>query len=243
MSRARLAVVVVAVFVAGCEGFLGVDSLEIESDSGSATGSDATTGDSGPSIDSGAGDAANDASTQDAAADAGSSETATSDAAPDAMSEAATEAGDAAFGCLSSLSGIGTGNFSIAFTFTSTSAAVGFAEAGAASLSLAAQRPTGCVAGDYWDVNLNSGKVVGQIFAIHNVVLQPNLLADDSQPHRVVFTRINGVAQLSVDATSATAADTDSYGTFPAVTIGSENGCATPLAGYGTVSDFCISVP
>ncbi len=231
-----LVTILIASLAVACGPAFTLEGTANGTDAGAVEETGVASGDTGPS----------DPSDASAAADVGPdgpSAIALSDGGDGGLVEAGPLDAGPATVCLSTLSGIGTGNFTIAFTLTTTSAAVGASEAGA-SLALAAQRPAGCVAGDYWDINLNAGRVVAQIEnGTHNVVLQPNVLADDGQPHRVVFSRIAGEAQCAVDATSTTTSDSDSYGAFPALTTGSENGCATPLTGYGTVSDVCISIP
>jgi hypothetical protein len=180
-----------------------------------APGDERVAGDGGPS---GAG---GDAQT-DAAGDAGES------SAPDAPSS-----------CLTTLSGAGTGDFSIAFTIATTTTL---------QMAIANQRE-GCADGSsFWDVIVDSsGGVVVTMndgTASHLVTLEAGNSVNDGKPHAVLITRKSGRLVYERDGVvgSAYVEDLVDLANLPPLTVGSD-ACPGTVPTIGTLSDLCITVP
>jgi hypothetical protein len=213
------------------------------------------TGDSGPNAD-------DSSSTGDDAVD-GASVTGTFDATPDGtpdapptMPDAAAEAGlpeaaaEAGPACLSTLSGIGTGDFRISFTLTTTNTTL--------TLALVNQRANCACTGasncsspsTFWDVVVDSS---GGIIATTDdgsgasyVDVEAGNSVNDGKAHQIVIARTAGMLTYSSDGVvhSSEVADAYSFGAFPSLTIGSDVcSTTTPLTGHGTLTDLCITTP
>ena len=157
-------------------------------------------------------------------------ETTTADAAPEAAPPV----------CLSTLSGVGTGDFHISFTLTTT--ANGY-------LGLVNQR-AGCdYASAWWDVNFQNGAIGGATNSGPNQSAAVGLSSavNDGLPHRIVVARTGGELWYSIDSNRSTqmSADGFSIGALPPLAIGTD-GCSSvysPLEGHGTLTDLCITSP
>jgi hypothetical protein len=157
------------------------------------------------------------------------------------------EAGPA---CLSTLSGVGTADFHIAFTLTTTNTSL--------TLALVNQRVncqclsvSACSSpSTFWDVVIDpAGGIIAMTdddTAASYVFVEAGNSVNDGQPHQIVVARTSGMLWYSKDGVigSAEVADAYSFGTFPALTIGSDVcSTTTPLAGNGTLTDLCITTP
>jgi hypothetical protein len=169
------------------------------------------------------------------------------DAAPeDAAAEAATDAATPV--CLSTLDGIGTRDFRISFTMTSTSAQT--------LVPLVNQR-AGCNQTSVMWQALVDGYLGGKALFNMCALTGPGTCSttgpsvstsnpvDDGQPHRIVIRQISGVVSISSDGViGMTSPNAYSYETFGApLTIGTDDCGDPPLAGYGTLTDLCITSP
>ena len=142
--------------------------------------------------------------------------------------------------CLSTLNGVGTADFSISFTLTTMYAA-------GQVVALVNQR-AGCDQNSvWWQAAINSGG--GVLFATCDGAgtcegVTGNAV-NDGKPHHVVLDRVAGVITCSVDGViGSTAPDAYSFGAFgAALRIGTDACGDTPLAGYGTLADLCITSP
>lgn len=141
--------------------------------------------------------------------------------------------------CLTDLSGVGTGDFSIHFTLTTTEHIL--------TLGLLSQR-TGCdEASTYWDITLGP---TGGITAVmndgtHRISVEAGNSLNDGKPHTVDVVRRDGQFWYTSDGTinSAPTPDPYSFRTFPPLVIGS-SACAwaTPVTDHATISDVCLTV-
>ena len=140
--------------------------------------------------------------------------------------------------CLTDLSGVGTGDFSIHFTLTTTEHIL--------TLGLLSQR-TGCnETSAYWDVSLSP---TGGIVAVtndgaHRVFVVAGNSLNDGKPHEVDVVRRDGQFWYASDGTinSTPTPDPYSFGAFPLLIIGSST-CAqeTPALGHATISNVCLT--
>ena len=150
--------------------------------------------------------------------------------------------------CLSTLNGVGTGDFRISFTMTSASTQV--------LVPLVNQR-AGCNQTSVsWQVLVDGylgGKVLFNMCDITGPgscsTVGPSVSTsgpvDDGQPHRIVIWQASGVVSISSDGVNGTTSpDTYSFETFGApLMIGTDNCGDPPLAEYGTLTDLCITTP
>jgi hypothetical protein len=240
-------VAVSAILLAGCGGSAFSLGTELVDDAGG-------TGDVVARVD------ADDAGTQVITTDADAGKTPDADqvegqaeAAPqadaaseDAATEAATDAATPV--CLSTLNGIGTRDFRISFTMTSTSAQT--------LVPLVNQR-AGCNQTSVMWQALVDGYLGGKALFNMCALTGPGTCSttgpsvstsnpvDDGQPHRIVIRQISGVVSISSDGViGMTSPNAYSYETFGApLTIGTDDCGDPPLAGYGTLTDLCITSP
>ena len=222
----KMALSIAVTVLAGCGG-AAFSTAVPANDAGSGDVAPKTDGDdaeTGVSIDAGA-----DAATEPSEA------ASASDAAPEAASPA----------CLSTLNGVGTGDFRISFTMTSISTQ---------ELVPLVNQKAGCNQTSVWWQALVDGHLGGKIVFNMCDVTGPGSCptgptvytsnpVDDGQPHRIVIDRISGVISISSDGVAGTTSpDTYSFETFGApVTIGTDDCGDPPLVGYGALTDFCIT--
>lgn len=192
-----------------------------------------------------------------AATEAETEAEAEADASPEAAPEASTDTGpeaapadagapdtsiEAGRVCALDLSGVGSRDFRISFTLTTSN--------GGATLDLVNQR-TGCdMTSTFWYVTLSP--VGGIEFATDDgsatsyAVVEAGNSVNDGQPHAIEVGRTAGKIWYASDGTihSALVPDAYTFAAFPALSVGAST-CTgtTPLAGHGTLTDLCVSVP
>ena len=221
MARApsvALAVIALPVALAGCPALLSDWTI---SGSGADDASTDVGAEGSPSADAG----------QDArdAGDGGQLADTTSDAGPEA------EAGPT---CVTDLSGVGTGDFSIAFTLTTTG--------GMGQIIPLVNQRAGCDQTSVWwqaVISSGGGILFGTCDGTGACEGVTGNAVNDGLPHRIVLDRVSGVIACSSDGViGSTAPDTYSFGAFGApLRIGTDACGDTPLAGHGTVTDLCIT--
>jgi hypothetical protein len=233
MDAIKTALTATVIMLAGCSG--SAFSTETADDAGGdivakTDGDDAETHDVATDTDAGKPEAS--------PPEAGSTPEAGLDAAPEAAPPV----------CLSTLNGVGTGDFRISFTMTSASTQV--------LVPLVNQR-AGCNQTSVsWQALVDGylgGKVLFNMCDITGSgscsTVGPSVSTsgpvDDGQPHRIVIRQASGVVSISSDGVNGTTSpDTYSFETFGApLMIGTDNCGDPPLAEYGTLTDLCITTP
>jgi len=156
--------------------------------------------------------------------------------------------------CVTDLSGVGTGDFSIRFTLTTTEIGL--------TLALVSQRGDCLCVGSgpycptpstFWDIVLQRGTVIAITAADSAesyVSIDGGSSVADGRPHRIVVGRTSGTLWYEADGIRGPVSISNHYlfKTFPELSIGSD-GCelaaspTTPLAGHGTLTDLCLSAP
>lgn len=149
-------------------------------------------------------------------------------------------AGGVAPVCLTDLSGVGAGDFSIHFTLTTTETVL--------TLGLMNQR-TGCDdMSTFWDISLSptGGIIAATNDGTHLVVVEAGNSLNDGKPHKVDVIRRGGLLWYASDGVihSVQTPDPYSFGTFPPLVLGS-SACAgtTPALDHAAISEVCISEP
>ena len=163
-------------------------------------------------------------------------ETTTADAAPEAAPPV----------CLSTLSGVGTGDFHISFTLTTT--------AGSIDMALVNQR-TGCDnTSTWWDVSyipststhgaLGAGSSDGTQASYVVLEQAAGATVDDGNPHQIVVARTSGQLWFSIDGTRSAGpvADPYSFGPMPQLKVGTDD-CAGFGPTIGSIENLCITTP
>lgn len=220
----------------GCGGspFSAADPAQVEGDGGSVVETSSAPTDSGGSALDRQTSAVEDGGEDGAPAEAG-----------DASGEAAVEAEPPPV-CVTDLSGVGTGDFSIHFVLTT-------AESGL-TVGLLRQRSdcscdsSGCpTSTTMWELGLGTG---GGIVAAtddghgHYVGLGGSNTLNDGRPHNVDVIRRGGKLWYQSDGmvNSAVIDDPYSFSTFPPLVVGSST-CAgaTPAAGHAAITDICLT--
>ena len=149
--------------------------------------------------------------------------------------------------CATSVSNVGSGDFSVHFTLTTT--------VGSISMALLSQR-SGCdETSAWWDISYipSSDQTHGAIAvstcngaASTYVVLDQAAGAhpDDGQPHDIVMSRIAGQLSFTIDGTLAGGpfADAYAFGSLPGLKIGSDD-CPGFGQTVGSITDVCITTP
>lgn len=223
--KTLLAMIAVTAMLVGCGG--SAFSVGGDGDDGGAQGD---TGTHVVGTDAGAGES-------EAAAQVDATpETTTADAAPEAAPPV----------CLSTLSGVGTGDFHISFTLTTT--------AGSIDMALVNQR-TGCDnTSTWWDVSyIPSTSTHGALGAgtsdgtqASYVVLEQaaGATVDDGNPHQIVVARTSGQLWFSIDGTRSAGpvADPYSFGPMPQLKVGTDD-CAGFGPTIGSIENLCITTP
>ena len=144
--------------------------------------------------------------------------------------------------CVTTLSGVGGGDFRVSFTIETT--------ASGGTYALVNQR-SGCdMASAWWDVTLTTtggielatddGSGASYVF------VQSGAAVNDGAPHTVVAARTNGSIWLSKDGVVDSVATPDSYsfGPLPPLTLGSSACSAeSPLSSRGTITNLCLTTP
>lgn len=214
--KTLLAMIAVTAMLVGCGG--SAFSVGGDGDDGGAQGD---TGTHVVGTDAGTGES-------EAAQVDATPETTTADAAPEAAPPV----------CLSTLSGVGTGDFHIAFTLKTT--ATGY-------VALANQR-VGCDSTSvWWEVNFQNGAIGAATNAgpseYANVGL--SVAVNDGLPHRIVVARTGKVLWYSIDSVRNTQLSPDAFsiGELPPLTVGTDDCMYLPLAGRGTLTNLCITSP
>lgn len=162
------------------------------------------------------------------------------DAVAGDSADLSSDAGDGGRACLSTLAGVGEGDFSITFTITTV-----FAD----PMAIASQR-VGCADGSsFWDLELSSSG--GVVFTANDgassqppVSLEAGNSVNDGKPHAVLITRRAGELHYERDGVtgSATIADPVAFDALPALVVGSD-ACPGVSPTVGMVSDLCLSSP
>ena len=141
--------------------------------------------------------------------------------------------------CLTDLSGVGTGNFSIHFTLTTTESV--------RTLGLLSQR-VGCDdTSTFWDVTLGptGGVTASTSDGVHHVVVEAGNSLNDGKPHRVDIVRHDGEFWYASDGAinSAPTPDPYAFGVFPPLVLGS-SACAwaSSASGHATISNVCLEL-
>ena len=201
--------------LSACSSLWGFDDLAV----GDAGGVDASTDDSSGSGSGGS---------------SGSGSGGASDAAPDAAETGET--------CVTDLSNVGTGDFSIGFTITTTTTF---------PMVILAQRPS-CMGGYpvFWDVGLNADgtllvETCDGTMAGYGGLAATTAKVNDGASQKIVVARTAGILTVFIDGTPrGTNTDTTAIGTLPPLTIGTDV-CvdAGESSLVGSLTDVCITRP
>lgn len=144
--------------------------------------------------------------------------------------------------CLTDLSDVGMGDFSIHFTLTTNETGL--------TLALLNQRLVCDQMSIFWDVTLSAtGAVVAATddgIAGHYVSVTASNSVNDGKPHKVDVIRMGGKLWIASDGAvvSPMTADPYTFTTFSSLAIGT-SACtaATPAAAYALIADVCLTEP
>lgn len=143
-------------------------------------------------------------------------------------------------GCVTDLSGVGTGDFRISFTLTTT-----WTSSTDVYLALVGQK-AGCdQTSPAWYVMLSeSGNIIGGTINGMYIEARTGNSINNGAPHRVVVSRVGGLLSCEIDGTPTSAAVPDPHvlDTLPPLVVGTSECLGwAPLAGHGTLTDLCVT--
>jgi hypothetical protein len=177
----------------------------------------------------------------------------TADSAP--AHDAAPVYADAA-GCVTDLSHVGLGGYSISFTLTTTEHTLPLAlvsQRGDCKCQSASQ----CASPSYfWDIVLVPSGVVtaitdGNTASTYVAVSAPSRPVNDGQPHKITVTHsAAGYLDIYIDSSTASLGSVTDNGALEALaplTVGSDacestSPATTPLSGHGMLSNLCLTI-